>query len=64
MTTDRIAARGAFADIDWMRALTVSLVHEVADKGVRVQAVLPGATATEFWETVGVPVDQLPTGTV
>jgi uncharacterized protein len=40
--------------------LTHSLIHELADKGVRVQAVLPGATATEFWETVGVPVDQLP----
>jgi uncharacterized protein len=45
-------------------ALTHSLVHELADKGVRVQAVLPGATATEFWETVGVPVDQLPPGIV
>jgi uncharacterized protein len=45
-------------------ALTHSLVHELVDKGVRVQAVLPGATATEFWETVGVPVDQLPPGTV
>jgi uncharacterized protein len=41
-------------------ALTHSLVHELADKGIRVQAVLPGATATEFWETVGVPVHQLP----
>jgi uncharacterized protein len=34
-------------------ALTQSLQHEVADKGVRVQAVLPGATATEFWDIVG-----------
>jgi uncharacterized protein len=45
-------------------ALTHSLVHELADKGVRVQAVLPGATATEFWETVGVPVHELPPETV
>jgi uncharacterized protein len=45
-------------------ALTHSLIHELADKGVRVQAVLPGATATEFWETVGVPVEQLPPGSV
>jgi uncharacterized protein len=45
-------------------ALTHSLVHELADKGVRVQAVLPGATATEFWETVGVPVHHLPPETV
>jgi uncharacterized protein len=45
-------------------ALTHSLVHELTDKGVRVQAVLPGATATEFWETVGVPVHRLPPETV
>ena len=41
-------------------AFTHSLVHELADKGVRVQAVLPGATATEFWDIAGVPVHQLP----
>lgn len=41
-------------------AFTHSLVHELADKGVRVQAVLPGATATEFWDGAGVPVHQLP----
>ena len=35
-------------------------VHELADKGVRVQAVLPGATATEFWDVAGRPVHQLP----
>ena len=42
-------------------ALTQSLKHELADKGVRVQAVLPGATATEFWDIAGLPVHQLPT---
>jgi uncharacterized protein len=41
-------------------ALTQSLVHELADKAVRVQAVLPGATATEFWDIAGTPVHQLP----
>ena len=41
-------------------ALTQSLVHEIADKGVRVQAVLPGATATEFWDIAGKPVHELP----
>jgi len=41
-------------------ALTHSLVHELADKSVRVQAVLPGATATEFWDIAGRPVHQLP----
>lgn len=34
-------------------ALTQSMHHELADKGVRVQAVLPGATATEFWDIAG-----------
>ena len=42
-------------------ALTQSLVHEIADKGIRVQAVMPGATATEFWDIAGKPVHQLPT---
>ena len=35
--------------------------HELAEKGVRVQAVLPGATATEFWDVAGLPVQHLPT---
>jgi short-subunit dehydrogenase len=37
-----------------------SLQHELADKGIRVQAVLPGATATEFWALAGNPVENLP----
>ncbi|WP_454726635.1 MULTISPECIES: SDR family NAD(P)-dependent oxidoreductase [Cupriavidus] len=41
-------------------AFTQSLQHELADKGVRVQAVLPGATRTEFWEVAGQPVEALP----
>jgi len=41
-------------------ALSQSLQHELADKGVRVQAVLPGATATEFWGIAGLPVQHLP----
>jgi short-subunit dehydrogenase len=42
-------------------AFTQSLVHELAGKGIRVQAVLPGATATDFWDIAGKPVHQLPT---
>lgn len=42
-------------------AFSQSLHHEVAAKGVRVQAVLPGATATEFWDIAGLPVRNLPT---
>ncbi len=41
--------------------LSVSLSnHELADKNIRVQAVLPGATATEFWAIAGTPVEHLP----
>ncbi len=41
-------------------AFSQSLKHELADKNIRVQAVLPGATATEFWAVAGVPVEHLP----
>lgn len=41
-------------------AFSQSLHHELADNGVRVQAVLPGATATDFWELSGRPVEHLP----
>ena len=41
-------------------AFSQSLQHELADKGIRVQAVLPGATATEFWDIAGLPVQHLP----
>jgi short-subunit dehydrogenase len=45
-------------------ALSLSLHKELADKGVRVQAVLPGATATELWERAGVPIANLPAAIV
>ncbi|MGF6553052.1 SDR family NAD(P)-dependent oxidoreductase [Paraburkholderia youngii] len=41
-------------------ALSQSLHHELAHKGIRVQAVLPGATATDFWESGGLPLENLP----
>ena len=41
-------------------ALSQSMQHELADKGIRVQAVLPGATATDFWSEAGNPVENLP----
>jgi len=37
-----------------------SLRHELANTGVKVQVVLPGATATNFWNTAGTPVEHLP----
>ncbi|MBV4523447.1 SDR family oxidoreductase [Pseudomonas sp. SWRI74] len=40
--------------------LSQSMHRELADKGVRVQAVLPGATATDFWSEAGNPVENLP----
>jgi uncharacterized protein len=45
-------------------AFSQSLQHELADKGIRVQAVLPGATATEFWDVAGLPVHNLPAAIV
>ena len=48
----------------YVLALTQSLHHELADKGVRVQAVLPAATATDIWEKGGFHHSKLPAGTV
>ena len=41
-------------------ALSHSLQHELAGKGIRIQAVLPAATATEIWENAGRPWQDLP----
>ncbi|RRN63982.1 SDR family oxidoreductase [Caulobacter sp. 602-1] len=41
-------------------ALTQSLHHELAGRGLRVQAVCPGAVGTDFWALAGTPLDQLP----
>lgn len=41
-------------------AFSQSLHHELVGKGVRVQAVLPGAIRTELWEVAGHPVENLP----
>jgi short-subunit dehydrogenase len=41
-------------------AFSRSLHHELTDKGVRVQVVLPGATATDLWGIAGMPVEHLP----
>jgi uncharacterized protein len=45
-------------------ALSLSLHKELAEKNIRVQAVLPGATATDFWDLAGVPVSNLPSAIV
>jgi short-subunit dehydrogenase len=41
-------------------AFTLSLQTELADKNIRVQAVLPGATATDFWDIAGTPLEHVP----
>jgi short-subunit dehydrogenase len=41
-------------------AFSQSLRHEVAEKGLTVQVVLPGATATDFWDKSGTPLEYLP----
>lgn len=48
----------------YVLTLSHSLQHELADKGVRIQAVLPGATATEFWDIAGYPHQNMPASIV
>jgi short-subunit dehydrogenase len=43
---------------------TQALKHELEGKGVTVQAVLPGAISTPFWDKAGLPVHHLPDATV
>lgn len=40
--------------------LTRSLQQELGPMGVRVQAVMPGATRTEIWDRAGTPISHLP----
>src|SRR5262249_43197186 len=41
-------------------AFSRSLHKEFAGKNVRIQTVLPGATATDFWDVAETPLDQVP----
>src|SRR5262249_7121480 len=41
-------------------AFSQSLKHELADKGVRIQVVVPGVVATDSWANNGMPVENLP----
>jgi len=41
-------------------AFTLSLQKELAEKNIRIQAVLPGATATDFWGIAGTPIEHVP----
>jgi hypothetical protein len=48
----------------YVLALGHSLQHDLAGKGVRIQTVLPGATATEFWDIAGYPHQNMPSSIV
>jgi short-subunit dehydrogenase len=41
-------------------ALSQSLQHELADKGVRIQAVLPSTTETDFWDDAHLRQQNIP----
>ena len=40
--------------------LILSLQHELTSKGIRVQLVLPGRTATDGWDVAGFPWQKMP----
>ena len=48
----------------YVQSLSIALKNELTDKGVTVQLVLPGATATSLWEKSGLPLQNLPAGMV
>jgi short-subunit dehydrogenase len=48
------------ASKSFVLTLSQSLHHELGGQGIRVQAVLPGATSTDFWHIAGTPVQALP----
>lgn len=52
------------ASKSYVLAFTQALQHEFGAKGLRVQAVLPGVTATGFWDTLGHPLERLPAGVI
>src|ERR1700754_4194561 len=44
----------------YVLSFSQSLQHELGDKGVRIQAVLPNATATDFWDIAGFAYQNMP----
>src|SRR5712691_6759162 len=44
----------------YVLAFSHSLHHELAGKGIRIHAVVPGATATDLWEKAGLHYRNLP----
>lgn len=41
-------------------AFSRSLHKEFGGRGIRIHVILPGATATDFWEIAGTPLEQVP----
>ena len=52
------------ASKSYVLAFTQGLQHEFGARGLRVQAVLPGVTATGFWDALGHPLERLPAGVI
>lgn len=52
------------ASKSYVLVLTQSMHHELKDKGVQVQAVLPGAIGTPFWDRAGLAIEHLPAAIV
>jgi len=48
----------------YVLAFSHSLQHELAARGIRIQAVLPGAVATDLWADAGLPYQKLPSSIV
>ena len=48
----------------YVLAFSQNLRNELQGTGVKVQVVMPGATATDFWDLSGRPLEQLPAGIV
>lgn len=48
----------------YVLAFSQALAAQFANRGLRVQAVLPGATRTEIWAKSGVDIETLPAGMV
>jgi len=44
----------------YVLAFSLSLQHELTSKGIRVQVVLPGRTATDGWDVAGFPWQKMP----
>lgn len=48
----------------YVMAFSQSLRNELADRNIRIQVVVPGATATNFWNVAGVNIDTYPSEAV